>query len=253
MGKTFEEWNIIQKKIKIEFIKKFNLKKGQKVLVLCCGKGDEVFIARDYIGETGNIVAIDINEDKIYKARKKSKLKGYKNISFLVRDASVYYSDLGQFDRICCLFSIHYFNDLPKILSLWRKYLNKNGIIGIANYITSNDNNIINHINALPSKYINMKSEKEFSYNYNEINNYDEKDNSWEIINVINLNYDLCFDSAYDYWMTIKNNTYFTNVKNEILEKFNDLSEDVLDYIKLINNPIVVEKIIVRIIFIKIL
>lgn len=45
---------------RIELVKTFQVKKGMKVLEIGCGQGDTTVVLADAVGETGQIVAIDI-------------------------------------------------------------------------------------------------------------------------------------------------------------------------------------------------
>ena len=59
-----------------------NIKKGDTVLDLGSGAGNDVFIARRYVGESGRVIGVDMTQDMIDKAIENcSKLK-YENVEF---------------------------------------------------------------------------------------------------------------------------------------------------------------------------
>ncbi|MCX7797417.1 MAG: arsenite methyltransferase [Melioribacter sp.] len=63
-----------------------NIKKGYVVLDLGCGAGNDAFIARNLVGETGKVIGIDITEEMIRKANENKKKLKYDNVEFRVGD-----------------------------------------------------------------------------------------------------------------------------------------------------------------------
>ncbi|MDH7606061.1 MAG: arsenite methyltransferase, partial [Melioribacter sp.] len=59
-----------------------NIKQGDVVLDLGCGAGNDVFIARNYVGENGKVIGIDMTEEMIQKANINKEKLGYKNVEF---------------------------------------------------------------------------------------------------------------------------------------------------------------------------
>jgi len=62
------------------------IKKGDTVVDLGSGAGNDVFIARSIVGEEGNIIGIDITEEMIEKAISNNKKLGYTNVEFRLGD-----------------------------------------------------------------------------------------------------------------------------------------------------------------------
>ncbi|MDD2203813.1 MAG: arsenite methyltransferase [Bacteroidales bacterium] len=58
------------------------IKKGDTVIDLGSGAGNDCFIARAETGETGKIIGIDFSETMLEKARKNTEKRGYQNITF---------------------------------------------------------------------------------------------------------------------------------------------------------------------------
>lgn len=62
------------------------IKEGEVVIDLGSGAGNDVFIARRLVGDTGKVIGIDMTEDMIEKARNNNTRMGYTNIEFYQGD-----------------------------------------------------------------------------------------------------------------------------------------------------------------------
>jgi SAM-dependent methyltransferase len=59
---------------------------GQTVVDLGSGAGNDVFIARSVVGETGRVIGIDMTPEMIDKARANAERRGFKNVEFRLGD-----------------------------------------------------------------------------------------------------------------------------------------------------------------------
>ena len=62
------------------------IKKGNTVLDLGCGAGNDVFVARQLVGETGKVIGLDFTEEMITKAKSNNNKLGYDNVEFHLGD-----------------------------------------------------------------------------------------------------------------------------------------------------------------------
>lgn len=62
------------------------IKKGDTVVDLGSGAGNDCFVARALTGESGRVIGIDMTEAMITKARQNSLKLGYKNVEFRLSD-----------------------------------------------------------------------------------------------------------------------------------------------------------------------
>lgn len=62
------------------------IEKGDIVLDLGSGAGNDCFVARAETGETGKIIGVDFSETMLEKAMENTKKRGFTNISFLLGD-----------------------------------------------------------------------------------------------------------------------------------------------------------------------
>ncbi len=63
-----------------------DIKKGNTVVDLGSGAGNDVFIARSIVGETGKVIGIDMTEAMLVKANTNNQKLGYKNVEFKLGD-----------------------------------------------------------------------------------------------------------------------------------------------------------------------
>jgi SAM-dependent methyltransferase len=59
---------------------------GQTVVDLGSGAGNDVFIARSVVGETGRVIGVDMTPEMIDKARANAERRGFKNVEFRLGD-----------------------------------------------------------------------------------------------------------------------------------------------------------------------
>jgi arsenite methyltransferase len=62
------------------------IKKGDTVVDLGIGAGNDVFIARTLVGETGNVIGLDFTQEMIDKANTNKVKLGYSNVEFHLGD-----------------------------------------------------------------------------------------------------------------------------------------------------------------------
>ncbi|TYB33433.1 MAG: arsenite methyltransferase [Flexistipes sinusarabici] len=63
-----------------------NIQKGDTVVDLGSGAGNDLFIARRYTGQKGYCIGIDMTEEMLKKAEENKKKLGYKNVEFRLGD-----------------------------------------------------------------------------------------------------------------------------------------------------------------------
>lgn len=61
-----------------------NIKEGDTVIDLGSGAGNDAFIARSIVGETGKVIGIDITPEMVIRALQNNQKLGYKNIDFML-------------------------------------------------------------------------------------------------------------------------------------------------------------------------
>ena len=76
------------------------IKSGDHVLDLGSGAGNDCFVARSIVGETGRVTGIDFSDDMLKKANENAKKLGYTNVEFVKGDIEQMTFPDGQFDVI---------------------------------------------------------------------------------------------------------------------------------------------------------
>lgn len=78
------------------------LRKGDRVLDACAAPGGKTFTIAEMMGDTGEIIACDIYEQRVELIRERAKKMKLKSITAEIRDMSVYDGSIGVFDKILC-------------------------------------------------------------------------------------------------------------------------------------------------------
>jgi arsenite methyltransferase len=73
---------------------------GHHVLDLGSGAGNDCFVARAIVGETGKVTGLDFSEEMLAKARKNAEKLGYKNVEFVAGDIEEMPLENVQFDVV---------------------------------------------------------------------------------------------------------------------------------------------------------
>ena len=76
------------------------IKKGNHVLDLGSGAGNDCFVARAIVGETGKVTGLDMTEPMISKARANCEKLGFKNVEFVLGDIEEMPFDNKLFDVV---------------------------------------------------------------------------------------------------------------------------------------------------------
>ena len=73
---------------------------GQTVVDLGSGAGNDVFIARSVVGDTGRVIGIDMTPEMIGKARANAERRGFKNVEFRLGDIEALPVDAAAADVV---------------------------------------------------------------------------------------------------------------------------------------------------------
>jgi ubiquinone/menaquinone biosynthesis C-methylase UbiE len=76
------------------------LKKGDRVLDLGSGAGNDCFVARAIVGETGTVTGLDMTEQMINKARENCTKLNFNNVEFVLGDIETMPFDNKTFDVV---------------------------------------------------------------------------------------------------------------------------------------------------------
>lgn len=115
------------------------VQKGERVLEVGFGTGNEVLDLADLVGETGQVAGIDISSGMLTVAKRKLELKGLKTpLDLRVGDARQLPWEDRSFDAVYSSFTLELFplQDIPLVLSECKRVLKPGGRIGIVSMAT---------------------------------------------------------------------------------------------------------------------
>lgn len=116
-----------------------SLKKGDRVLVFCCGTGLDFPYILDKIGAGGLIVGVDFSPDMLQIANEKVIKNKWKNVELVVGDVKTFKDSLGRkFDAGVCTLGISVVPDYMTAYNNLRNHVRTGGemIIGDARIVT---------------------------------------------------------------------------------------------------------------------
>ena len=91
-------------RVRRELLDAVPLRSGEKILDMCCGTGGTTFAIAEIVGAESTIIGIDLSYGQIRMAKRKN---CFRNIRFMVMDASNTSFRDGEFDRIVIPHAIH--------------------------------------------------------------------------------------------------------------------------------------------------
>ncbi len=112
-----------------------NIKEGDKVLDLGSGAGNDCFVARSVVGETGQVTGLDFTDEMIEKANINKEKMGYTNINFVKGDIEEMPFDENAFDVIISNCVLNLVPDKSKALSEMHRVLNSGAHFCISDVI----------------------------------------------------------------------------------------------------------------------
>ena len=102
-------------------LEQLDLHKGQRVLEIGAGTGYNAALMAHIVGETGQVITIDIDEDIVENARKHLAVAGYERVQVVCADGGLGFPDAAPYDRIILTVNA------GDITSAWREQLAENG------------------------------------------------------------------------------------------------------------------------------
>ncbi|MDP4280620.1 MAG: arsenite methyltransferase [Bacteroidota bacterium] len=111
------------------------IKKGDTVLDLGSGAGNDCFIARAIVGETGKVMGLDFSETMLEKARENVKKLGFTNVEFVKGDIEEMPVPSDAIDVVVSNCVLNLVPDKKKAFSEIYRVLKKNGRFSISDVV----------------------------------------------------------------------------------------------------------------------
>jgi ubiquinone/menaquinone biosynthesis C-methylase UbiE len=103
------------------------IKKGMRILDLGCGTGDLCIMASELVGDSGEVVGVDISENAITKARNTIEEKRISSVKFICADLAELPVNIGTFDAVIGRRVLMYMSDASQSITGLLPFLKSNG------------------------------------------------------------------------------------------------------------------------------
>ncbi len=111
------------------------IKKGDTVLDLGSGAGNDCFVARAIVGETGKVLGLDFSDTMLEKARENVKKLGFTNVEFVKGDIEAIPVSSGSIDVVVSNCVLNLVPDKSKAFSEISRILKKDGHFSISDVV----------------------------------------------------------------------------------------------------------------------
>jgi ubiquinone/menaquinone biosynthesis C-methylase UbiE len=102
-------------------VERMKLRRGARVLDVCCGAGASALPAAEAVGSEGTVIAVDLAEELLKVGRAKAAAAGLGCLEFRRSDMTDLAFPDGHFDAVVCVFGIFFVPDMEaQLAELWR-------------------------------------------------------------------------------------------------------------------------------------
>ena len=121
----------------LRFTKLVPLRKGDRVLDLCCGTGLEAFLAAEVVGDEGEVIGVDVTQgmlDELQKRQQREPMLGSRIKTFrhdVTNLQTLLEVEKESFDVIMCSNAFVLFDEPAQVVGHWREYLKPGGAMVI--------------------------------------------------------------------------------------------------------------------------
>jgi arsenite methyltransferase len=111
------------------------IRKGDTVVDLGSGAGNDAFIARSIVGDTGRVIGIDMTEEMVAKARANARKLDFSNVDFILSDIENIMVESGTADVVVSNCVMNLVPDKQKAFAETFRILKKGGHFSISDIV----------------------------------------------------------------------------------------------------------------------
>lgn len=123
--------NSFHAQIATQLVEYANIQLGQRILDLATGTGLVAIEVAQLVGNTGEVVGVDIATVLLAKAQEKIDAAGIKNLNLIAADVETLNFAEASFDRVLCCSALPLMTDVPADLRSWYRLLVPGGSLGL--------------------------------------------------------------------------------------------------------------------------
>jgi ubiquinone/menaquinone biosynthesis C-methylase UbiE len=115
-------------------VERLHLRRGARVLDVCCGSGASALPAAEAVGPDGYVLGVDLSAQLLELGRAQAARRGLGNVEFQHGDMTLIEQGGDGFDAVICAFGIFFVADMAKAMrSLWG-HVPPGGILAITTW-----------------------------------------------------------------------------------------------------------------------
>ena len=122
-----------------DFLARVDIRPGDRVLDIGCGRGAVLYRAAELVGESGEVVGIDIAPGMVDVTAAEVRRRGLANVSVQLMDGQAPDFAPASFDHVLGSMSIIMVPDLPRAFAHYRTLLRDGGTVGFTAPAMGND------------------------------------------------------------------------------------------------------------------
>jgi ubiquinone/menaquinone biosynthesis C-methylase UbiE len=122
-----------------QLVEAAGVKAGMRVLDVACGRGASLFPAAEKVGQTGEVVGIDLSDGMAQETKTEVEKRGIKNAQVLQMDAEDLQFADNSFDVLMAGFALQFFPDLHRGLTEFFRVLKPGGRVAVATWAEYED------------------------------------------------------------------------------------------------------------------